>query len=444
MHDARASMPTIAELLDGGTAEPLARRAVQAARQRIAALEDDIHAWVALSDHALEDADVVDRRAAELRCGSSVAEPRMLPLRGLAVGVKDIIDVAGLPTRCGSESTTSPAPAATSAACVRRLEELGAVVLGKTVTTEYGYFAPGPTDNPAAPGHTPGGSSSGSAAAVAAGMVPLALGTQTAGSLTRPASFCGVTGMVLAHGSTDMSGITGLSDEFDSLGLLTRTVRDMAVVFEAFTGTRVGNLRQPADDATVPVLVWRPQVPDPLGPAMAQAVDLAAAALGEAGTPVRRLEWDDHVRTLLGDHPVIMAYEAARERSSLLEHPGDISVPLRDLLETGVATTDEDYHDARVRRDVSKTDLSTLLGEGGVIVGPAALGPAPAGLAATGSPLLSRPWQALGLPVVTVPGIRTADGRPLGLQVVGLPGREADIFAVAARLERLVAGLTAA
>ncbi|WOP19289.1 amidase [Raineyella sp. LH-20] len=405
-----------------------ARAAVERTLARIAAAEDAVHAWVALSERALADADAADRRA---------EEQGPLPLHGLTVGVKDVIDVAGLPTRCGSPATTSAAPAARSAACVRRFEELGAVVIGKTVTTEYAYFAPGPTDNPAAPGHTPGGSSSGSAAAVAAGMVPLALGSQTAGSLTRPAAYCGVAGMVLAHGTADLTGITGLSDALDALGLLTRTVGDLARAYEAFTGAPLG-LARPADPG--PVLLWRPRIGEPLDPEMVQALERAGALLAAAGTSVRPLEWDDHVRTLLGDHPVIMAYEAARERAALLERPDDISVPLRDLLTVGAATTADEYHDACVRRDVSRTDLATLLAEGGVIVGPAALGPAPAGLSATGSPVLSRPWQALGLPVITVPGARAADGRPLGLQVIGRPGREAELFAVAGRLEDLLAG----
>lgn len=419
MHDAPTTTP----------AGRSARDAVERALARIDAVEDTVHAWVTLSERALADAEAADRRA---------AEQGPLPLHGLTVGVKDIIDVAGLPTRCGSPRTTAPDPVATSAACVRRLEDLGAVVIGKTVTTEYGYFAPGPTDNPAAPGHTPGGSSSGSAAAVAAGMVPLALGTQTAGSLTRPASYCGVVGMVLAHGTADLAGVTGLSTDLDSLGLLTRTVTDLAPVYRAFTGDR---LERPGPaDRPVPVLAWRPQVSEPLDPAMDRAVERAAGLLAAAGSPVRPLEWDDHLRTLLGDHPVIMAYEAARERRALLDRPDDISAPLRELLAAGVATSASDYHDAKVRRDVSRNDLDALLGDGAVILGPAALGPAPAGLAATGSPLLSRPWQALGLPVITVPGLRADDGRPLGLQLIGRPGREADLFAVAGLLEGLLAG----
>ena len=191
-----------------GTAEAL----VQQTREQIERCEPDLRAWVTLSPDIAAQAATVEHTT------------QRLPLRGVSLGVKDLIDVAGLPTRAGSSITpTDAAPA--DADCVARLRALGAVVQGKTVTTEFGYFAPGPTGNPHAFDHTPGGSSSGSAAAVGAGTIPLALGTQTAGSLTRPASYCGAAGIVLAHGSTSMSGIVGLSDSLDSLGMLTRNGR---------------------------------------------------------------------------------------------------------------------------------------------------------------------------------------------------------------------------
>lgn len=358
------------------------------------------------------------------------------PLAGVPVGIKDIIDVAGYPTRCGSPITDS-APVTESAACVRRLEELGALVAGKTVTTEFAYFAPGPTRNPRAPGRTPGGSSSGSAAAVAAGLVPLALGSQTAGSLTRPASFCGVTGMVLAHGSADLTGITGLSPSLDSLGLLTRTLADMRIAYRAFSGD---------DTDAEPVtthLIWDGAGPDPIHPAMAQLVRIVAERLGRDGHTVAELDWDDHVHSLTVDHPVVMGYEAAREHPHLLdEHRDELSVPLVQLLADGAAITEDQYQGACYRRDRSRLDLSERMPPGTVVIGPAALGPAPEGLAATGSPVLSRAWQLLGLPVVTVAGATTGDGLPLGLQVIGWPGRENELLAAAGVVEDLVRGIT--
>ena len=198
-----------------------ARERTGRVRRDIESEEPRIRAWVALSADVEQHAAAVD------------ASPEGLPLAGISVGVKDIIDVEGLPTRAGT-CLTNAGPVSSDAACVARLRALGAVVQGKTVTTEYAYLQPGPTRNPHAPDHTPGGSSSGSAAAVGAGTIPLALGTQTAGSLTRPASFCGTAGMVLPPGSVDMAGIVGLSHSLDSLGLLTRTVDDLRYVHAAF------------------------------------------------------------------------------------------------------------------------------------------------------------------------------------------------------------------
>ncbi|MDN5745446.1 MAG: amidase [Nocardioidaceae bacterium] len=399
---------------------------VSAAQQRVARADSEVRAWVTMSPSARSAARTLD------------ISTETAPLRGAVIGVKDIIDVSGLPTRCGSPRTTSPEPAGTSAACVRRLESLGAVVLGKTATTEYGYFAPAPTHNPAALGHTPGGSSSGSAAAVAAEMVPLALGTQTAGSTTRPASYCGVAGMVLAHGTIDMSGITGLSPSLDSLGMLARRVDDLAHVHRLLTRTSNSFDRtQP-----VPVHVWQARGLD-IHRVMSAAIGTAAARLSDHGHPVHDLDWDDHVFTLLRDHPVVMSREAAHTRGSLLEQGAAISTQLQQLLHEGRSITDAAYEAALVRCSTSRTRIEQFLDrDGGVIIGPAAMGPPPPQVEGTGSPDLSRPWQGMGLPVLTIPGMRTAHGLPLGIQVIGVPGREAQMFEVARTLEELLSDVT--
>lgn len=388
-----------------------ARDWLRTTEDAIGAREAAVHAWVVHREAAAADAAARDDDRAE-----------EVPLFGVPLAVKDIIDVAGLPTRCGS-TIPDGAPAAESAACVRRLEALGAVVVGKTVTTEYAYFAPGPTENPAAPGHTPGGSSSGSAAAVAAGMVPLALGSQTAGSLTRPASYCGVAGMVLAHGAADLAGITGLSPSLDALGLLAGTVDDLEYAWRAFSGEQREARARGA-------LCWWGSDLDALDPAMREVMARARGILG-AEMLVEEFDWDDHVRTLAGDHPVIMSYEAVRERPEVVARSAEVSEPLARLLSEGAEISDADHEAALIRRDRSRVELDAVLPTGRVIVGPAAVGPAPRGLQATGSPILSRPWQALGLPVVTVPGARNAAGLPLGLQVIGRSGEEPEIYAVA-------------
>lgn len=397
---------------------------VQRTREQIAAREPDLRAWVTLSPDIAAHAALVDGTEGNL------------PLRGISLGVKDLVDVEGLPTRAGS-SITDPTPATKDADCVARLRRLGAVVQGKTVTTEFGYFAPGPTSNPRVAGHTPGGSSSGSAAAVGSGSIPLALGTQTAGSLTRPASFCGAAGMVLAHGTADMSGITGLSESLDSLGLLTRTVDDLRTVYRALQEP------DPAAPRVGPVFVWLGSELDVLSPPMQKLVGGLPSLLEAVGVESRPLDWDDHVRTLAADHAVVMAREAAQTRDTELRCHGDaLSGPLRQLLEQGAQIGLDDHGSALARRDRSLELLAGILGDDGLVIGPAALGPAPRGLAATGSPILSRPWQLLGMPVVIVPGAATTTGLPLGIQIVGLPGREGDMLDLAVKLEAALRDLS--
>jgi Asp-tRNA(Asn)/Glu-tRNA(Gln) amidotransferase A subunit family amidase len=415
-----ASMETVVAGVTAGTRS--AADWTRVSRGRIEARDAEVQAWVCLSDRA--DSEASSRDTSDGTPG---------PLQGVPIGVKDIIDVAGLPTRCGS-TITSPDPVATSAACVRQLESLGAVVQGKTATTEFAYFQPGPTRNPRAPGRTPGGSSSGSAAAVAAGMVPLALGSQTAGSVSRPAAYCGVAGMVLAHGIVDLTGIAGLSESLDSFGLIARGVADLAYAYGAMVG------RPGASQSPTRVLVWEGSGLDRIEPAMRQALELAVGHLRQLGYPVSPLGWDDHVQMLAEDHALIMAYEAARERPDAVARIDEISAPLAQLLRTGQGVTDEDHRHALVRVKRSSYDLDELLADDALILGPAALGPPPEGLGATGSPILSRPWQALGRPVIVIPGVTTADNLPLGLQLVGQAGAEGRLLAEAQRLEDGVRG----
>ncbi|MGN5236567.1 amidase [Rhodococcus sp. SJ-3] len=402
-----------------GAGSTTAVELVSHARAAIEAHEPELEAWVQLSRSAMAEAADVDR------------DRRDLPLRGVSVGVKDLIDVAGMPTRAGS-SVTPSSPVTTDAPCVARLRSLGAVIQGKTVTTEFGYFRPGPTRNPRALDHTPGGSSSGSAAAVGAGTVPLALGTQTAGSLTRPASYCGAAGMVLAHGTTDMSGILGLSESLDSLGFLTRTVADLRYVYDAFVSGRPSD---PSSEETS-VFVWGGSYLDYLDPTMIALLGRLPALLGDLGFRSEPLDWDDHVKTLADDHVTVMGYEAARKRAHEFDtHRDDLSPQIRDLLLQGREMPESAYSAALIRRDRSRDLLREILEGPSVIVGPAATGPAPKGLSVTGSPILSRPWQLLGAPVVVVPGARTVSGLPLGLQVIGSAGGEEYLFDVGEKLE---------
>ncbi|WP_431813973.1 amidase family protein [Kocuria sp. cx-455] len=386
---------------------------------------------------ALDTRELIDSSEHDLRAWVSLVDPKDLnvrnsapaPLQGLSIGVKDLIDVRGLPTLCGSTITHS-APAPDDAACVQLFRSLGAVVQGKTVTTEFGYFSPGPTTNPYDAAHTPGGSSSGSAAAVGAGSIALALGTQTAGSLTRPASYCGAAGMVLAHGSMNLTGITGLSHSLDSLGLLTRTLEDMSYVYRAMEPMA------PAPALPSEAYFWWGSDLHPLDKTMIETLSYVKSFTDSRGLRSRDLNRDDHVRTLAEDHVTVMSYEAAQSRGSLLELPkGSISAPLTDILRHGQAVSRRSYDAALTRSERTKTQIAELLNSSGIIVGPAAPGAAPSGLNATGSPILSRPWQLLGLPVVVVPGANDTLGMPLGIQLIGLSGCESTLLAFGQELE---------
>lgn len=419
------SLRELSKALASGAVTPSA--AVEQAWQRMQATDPEIQAWV--------ETDAVGAGAAarDLERKTGVRGP----LWGIPVGIKDLIDVQGLATRCGS-ALRGAEPAVTDADCVKLLRQAGAVVMGKTVTTEFGYFAPGPTRNPANPAHTPGGSSSGSAAAVAAGMVPLTIGTQTAGSLTRPASFCGVAGFVAAKGRFSMSGVTGLSPSLDSLGFLARTVPDLHLVWSALVGDPLAP-EDKADGDFPLLLLWNGSGLGEVSTDMAAAVEVAATAINREGGHCR--QWTDHdvVRRLADDHAVVMAFEAARERSWELQQPNRLSVPLAELLSSGVDTSEADYRAALFRIANARSSVESALDQFDAILGPAALGAAPVGIEATGTPVLSRPWQALGLPVITIPGLRDSAGMPLGIQLIGAPGREHRLFAIAERLEAVLA-----
>ncbi|WP_020553859.1 amidase [Embleya scabrispora] len=405
----------VADLRAGRTTpdEALAR-----ARRRIAETDAELRAWV-----ACDPAPAVTATAG--------------PLGGVPLAVKDIIDVAGLPTRCGSALRVDIGPAASDAAIVRAWRHAGAVPIGKTVTTEFAFFAPGPTRNPAAPGHTPGGSSSGSAAAVAAGHVPLALGSQTAGSVTRPAAFCGIAAMVMSRGRFALDGVVGLSPGLDSHGLFAATVSDVALAWSALTGDPDAGL----DEQRPPrLLVWRAEAHSGVEPATRATMDAATSRLRAAGAVVDEIADESPISALTIAHRVVMAYEAARERAAELAVAHRLSEPLGSLLRTGAAIPHEDYEAARRAVARAAERLALVSASYDAVLGPAAQGSAPAGLASTGDPVLSRAWQALGLPVVTVPGLRGDTRLPLGVQLVGRARGEAALLGIGCWVEGVLRG----
>jgi Asp-tRNA(Asn)/Glu-tRNA(Gln) amidotransferase A subunit family amidase len=384
---------------------------LERSRTRIVETESDLRAWVVQDP---------------------LPSPAMGPLGGVPLGVKDIIDVAALPTKCGSPLRADAAPAEADAAIVTAWRRAGASPVGKTVTTEFAFFSPGPTKNPAAPEHTPGGSSSGSAAAVASGQVPLALGSQTAGSVTRPASYCGIASLVMSHGRFTSHGVTGLSPSLDSHGVFAAGVTDLALAWSALTGEQDPGLvvaRPPR------LLAWSAAPLGVVGSEMRSALDTARARLVAAGAVVDDFPDEQLVAELTAAHPVVMAYEAARERAAELDAASQLSHQLANLLQTGAAIPENDYETARQTVDEARTRLTELFGAYDAVLGPAAPGPAPAGRATTGDPVLSRAWQALGLPTVAVPGLYDEAGLPLGIQLVGQAHEESALLTVGCWVE---------
>ncbi|MDV9168945.1 amidase [Streptomyces sp. W16] len=416
---------TLSALVDGITAGELdASQVIAGALERLDLTEPDVHAWVR-----------VDRDGAAQAASELDATPTTGLLRGVPFGVKDIIDLRGLPTGCGSALRQGGRAAVADAPVVARLRRLGAIPLGKTVTTEFAYFSPGPTRNPHNPAHTPGGSSSGSAAAVAAGVVPLALGSQTAGSLTRPAAYCGVAGFVFpAGGPLDTAGFQALAPSLDAVGLLTPTVADLRLVHGALTEPSM-----PADPVEPPsrprLAVWSGAELGDIAPDMRQALAWSAEHAVARGAVLVDVDLPALTPRLVEAQTTVMAYEAARTLATEGASPERLSTPLNELLAQGRAVTDADYRRALSIARRERAEMLTLLTEVDAILGPAALGSAPHGLTVTGSPVLSRPWQVLGLPALTVPGHRDGRGMPLGLQLVGHPDRLDRLFALGHAVE---------
>ncbi|MFC8661982.1 amidase [Streptomyces sp. NPDC057199] len=422
-HDETTSLSALAAKSAKG--EVSASEVVAEALDRLDRTEPDVRAWVR-----------VDRAGAAQAAREIDAVPTGGPLRGIPFGVKDIIDVRGMPTECGSPLRQDGRVAASDAPLVARLRGLGAIPLGKTVTTEFAYFSPGPTRNPHNLAHTPGGSSSGSAASVAAGVLPLALGSQTAGSLTRPAAYCGVAGFVAPQGGPlDTAGFAGLSHSLDTVGLLTPTVADLRLVYGTLTDADrpIGPLEPPE---RMRLAVWSGTELDDVAEDMSTALIRTVEHALARGAELVEVDWPDRTRRLVEAHTTVMAYEAARALSEEAAHPDRLSAPLNELLAHGRDIPAADHVRALSLARRERADMLALLTEVDAVLGPAALGPAPRGLEATGSPVLSRPWQLLGLPVVTVPGHRNDDGMPLGLQLIGHPDRLERLFALGHAVEQ--------
>ncbi|MCG5220901.1 amidase [Streptosporangium sp. KLBMP 9127] len=386
----------------------------------MSAVDGEIRAWVRV------DAEGAEREAARL---DEAADPGLL--HGLPAGVKDTIDVAGLPTECGSVLRAGRI-AGGDAWVVTRLRAAGMIVLGKTVTAEFACSEPGPTRNPHDQARTPGGSSSGSAAAVASGMVPFALGTQTGGSITRPAAFCGIAGYVAPPGAFPMDGIEPLSETLDSVGILARDVADLEVVRAALLGLR----QVPAlpEMSRPRLLMAKCSELAVLDPGFEEELERVVSLLVRQGARVDTLPADLDLKSLLGAHSTVLTFEAA---GALRFEPAErrhLSASLRHLLDLGARTPRGAYERALGGIALQRARALELLSEYDAVLAPAVPGAAPPGRT-TGDAVMSRPWQAMGLPVVTVPGLVDHASMPLGLQLVGNPRSEERLFAAGRWLE---------
>ncbi len=356
------------------------------------------------------------------------------PLHGIAIAVKDLIDTADMPTGYGSPIYNGHRPTA-DASCVALARAAGAVVLGKTVTTEFAAFFPGKTANPHNPAHTPGGSSSGSAAAVAAGMAPLAFGTQTAGSIIRPAAYCGVVGYKPSFGLVARAGVKALADSLDTVGCMARRVEDAAFFIGVLTDRR--DLREVG--APLPPRFGLCQTPmwDEAEPATIAALDRARAALLSAGARVDDVAVPNEHRDLAEAQDKIMRFEMARSlawertvRATL------ISPVLAQMLDYGMAIGAGEYDAARGAVAAARAQLDRFFGNCAAVIVPAAPGEAPEGLGSTGSPIFNRMWTALGVPCITLPAGRGGKGLPVGIQLAGRIGEDVRLMEAALFAER--------
>jgi Asp-tRNA(Asn)/Glu-tRNA(Gln) amidotransferase A subunit family amidase len=405
--------------------------------ERVRVLEPGLRAFAWLDEaSALEHARAADRRHA--------AGKRPGLLHGVPVGVKDIIDIAGVPTGMGSPVFAGNIPAR-SAAVIERLAAEGGFALGKTATAELAYFAPGATRNPWNPAHTPGGSSMGSAAAVAAGMVPLALGTQTNGSVIRPAAFCGCVGFKPSAGLIGRSGIQPFSPTLDQVGVFTRTVEDAALAAAALLGHDANDpascheealrgelwpfrpLRQPPCLAALRSPLWTQ------ADASQQALfERNLARLRAAGAAVEEIGLPAEFAGAHDVHRTIMHAEGARALAALqARHRARLSEVLNRLIDEGREIDDARLRDALQERTRLQGALGERLRGYDAIVTPPATGEAPATLEHTGSPVFCTIWTLAGLPALTLPAGRGPHGLPLGLQVAGGYLQDATVLAVA-------------
>jgi len=391
----------------------------RACLDRIALRENDVQAWAYYDrDAAIAAAQEFDRRGA---AG---------PLAGVPFGVKDIIDSAEMPTEWGTPIHRGRRPER-DAACVALSRKAGGLLLGKTVTTEFANLHPGPTRNPHDLTRTPGGSSSGSAAAVADFMVPVAIGTQTTGSTTRPASFCGIIGYRPTYGDLRLHGVMEASGSVDTLGILARTVDDVALYRDVLLGVSpvaVETLARPPRIGFCRTHSW-----DGLEASTRDLLEDAAENLARCGAAVRDVEMPPECASLNGAHRTITGFEFARTFTWEIEHHWtEISETLRGgRLADGLSCSPETYYEAKALAEHCRAASDAMMADYDVLLTAAAFGEAPVGWNAFAGVPVFQMWTMLHVPSITLPLFKGPAGMPVGAQLVARRRHDRGLFAVA-------------
>jgi len=401
---------------------------------RIDELDGKIKAWVTVDREGA-------RRAARVAEKSGSSTRGQGVLYGIPVAVKDIFDVAGMTTRAGSRVLEESAVKTADAASVARLRAAGAVILGKTVTTEFAFTDPAATTNPWNQTHTPGGSSSGSAAAVAAGMCLGAIGTQTGGSTIRPAAYCGIVGFKPSYDLIDRAGLIALSNSLDHVGIFGRSVDDAAIMLGVLAGRpyEFAAVREASEIARPLRLRWLTgYFTDRCSTETARNMEQVSRRLSAAGATILQTAPPAGVDQLVEVFMTIVAAEAAfNHRQWYSERRAFYGRNIGELLERGHGTLADDYLDACANRRAFIAATDALLSDCDALILPSTPAPAPEGLSSTGDFTFNSPWTMAGVPVIGFP-TGLASGLPLGLQMIGRRGDDMDLLAAARWCERIV------
>jgi aspartyl-tRNA(Asn)/glutamyl-tRNA(Gln) amidotransferase subunit A len=396
---------------------------VEACLERIRTLDGRLSAWAHV--------DEAGARAAARELETEAVGGRIRgPLHGVPVGIKDIIHVAGMPTTAGAKAWAHRRPTA-DAPVVSRLRAAGAIILGKTHTTEFAYRDPAPTRNPWNLEHTPGGSSAGSGAAVAARMVPVALGTQTVGSILRPAAYCGVVGFKATHGLTPAEDVIPLAWSLDHVGVLTRSVLDAAVALGVLARRELT-----AAPRGAPTIAIAPELLERAEPETAVHVRATAEAFARAGARIIEVTLPPSFARVHDVGLIVLQAEtAAYHAADFATHAGEFGPGIRAAIAAGLKLPAVEYVQANRARLEFRDAMRPLLEGHDALLGPTAPSPAPAGLASTGDAWFCAPWSSAGVPAVTLPSGVAPSGLPFAVQLVGAAGRETPLLGVAAWCE---------